>query len=172
MISKKLVTLTLVSAAAIVGAYAYRAASPIVVPPPAEPTALLLPAQQILPGAQVLATKPCFVHTILIHGFQLNVFRRTSAYMLQLAPHISVDYADYLVDPILIGAATLEYNVLGIPYLLQFGSSGNVWVAALPKSVAAAGVLGNATLRIWRKGTDYTNPQAAAFVRQFAIIPQ
>jgi len=177
MISKKLIGWAIVPALLVTGAYAYRVATPIVVGPPAALPAVLATQITANPGgpAGPVTPKPilsaAFSHENKIHGFAFNVFRRPGAFFLQLAPHVDPDYMDYLVDPIDIGAASVEYTVLGQTFVYQFGSVGNVWITSIPNSVAVGGVLGDAVLRVWRVGSDYTDPAAAAFTRDVGVTP-
>jgi hypothetical protein len=155
----------------VTGAYAYRAANPPIITPVDPVLPSLLSSQVTVIHKPVPLLSPSFTHANKIHGFEVNVFRRANAFFLQIAPHVDADAMDYLVDPITIGAAQLEYWVNGVPYIYNFGSSGNVWIASLPYSVAAGGVQGAATLRIWRTGTDYSSADAAAFTRNFGVTP-
>lgn len=171
MTTKRALTVLTVPALLVTGAWAYRAANPPVITATTTPLPALAARQVVVQPAPHPVISPSFTHENKIHGFELNVFERPSAYFLQLAPHVDPDDMAYLVDPIDIGAATLEYWVNGLPYVFAFGSSGNVWVASLPKSVASSGFVGSATLRIWRVGSNYSDASAAAFTRSVDVTP-
>lgn len=98
----------------------------------------------------------------LKHAIGLGAIRGANEFSLVLASHIDPGRMDLITDPIQIGGATLTHQSFLGTEVFKFSRIGNIWIARCDNAYFATGTTASLTLRIWERGADYADPDAAA----------